>query len=244
MRKPVFRSPSQTDYGLPPHRPRHDIREAGDTLLATLLGPPRRAAVRRRLRGQSGLHLSLGSGACVPPGWVGFDTRPNPPNVLRCDLRRGLPIGDDTVAAVLAEHVLEHLFLDDVERIVDECRRVLRRGAPVRIVSPDVAFLARMVTQPEAVDVAAQVAYDAEIHRWADDRLRHWRAVNRLSHQWGAHRSLLGVDLLREMLQRAGFTEIDACRPQETRHFDVVPGTHAERFRGPDDEAFAIEALA
>lgn len=244
MREARFRSGEDADYGLPAHRPVDDLLEACDLLRAALLEPLRRARVRRVLRARAGLRLSLGSGRDVPPGWTGLDIRPNPPEVLQCDLRSPLPVAADAVEAVLAEHVLEHLDLDDVVRLLGECRRVLRPGAPLRVVSPDVVFLTRLVRDPAAADVVEHTRYDAEIHGWPDEPLRRWRAVNRLTHQWGAHRSILGDELVRLLLQRLGFDAIVSCGPRESVHFADPPGTHRDRFTGPDHEAFAIEALA
>ncbi len=244
MREARFRSGPDADYGLPAHRPVDDLGEAFELLRAGALERLRWERVRRALRGRTGLRVSIGSGRDVPPGWVGLDLRANPPKVLHCDLRRPLPLADDAVDAVLAEHVLEHLDLDDVVRLLAECRRVLRPRAPLRVVSPDVVFLTRLVNESFAREVVEHTRYDAEIHGWPDEPLRRWRAVNRMTHQWGAHRSILGEELMRLLLERLGFDAIVRCGPRDSTYFADPPGTHGDRFTGPDHEAFAIEALA
>ncbi|MDP2143559.1 MAG: methyltransferase domain-containing protein [Gallionella sp.] len=53
------------------------------------------------------------------------------------DLCKPLPYASDTVDAIFSSHVLEHLFIDEVERLISECRRVLKPGGVCRVVVPD-----------------------------------------------------------------------------------------------------------
>jgi ubiquinone/menaquinone biosynthesis C-methylase UbiE len=53
------------------------------------------------------------------------------------DLRKPLPFRENTFSAVYASHVLEHLYLADAQRLLSECRRVLKPGGVIRLVVPD-----------------------------------------------------------------------------------------------------------
>jgi predicted SAM-dependent methyltransferase len=57
------------------------------------------------------------------------------------DLRRPLPWPDGSFDAVYASHLFEHMYVDEVKRLLLECRRVLAPGGVVRIVVPDLAVL-------------------------------------------------------------------------------------------------------
>jgi len=64
-------------------------------------------------------------------------------NVMRHDLRKGIPFEDGTVDAVYHSHLLEHLDRDVVPGFLAEVRRVLRPGGVHRIVVPDLETDAR-----------------------------------------------------------------------------------------------------
>lgn len=53
------------------------------------------------------------------------------------NLCKPLPYVDNTVAAIFSSHVFEHLFMDEVEKLISECHRVLRPGGVCRVVVPD-----------------------------------------------------------------------------------------------------------
>lgn len=59
------------------------------------------------------------------------------------DLRRPLPIDDESVDAVYHSHVLEHLDRDRVGPFLAEVRRVLRVGGLHRVVVPDLELRCR-----------------------------------------------------------------------------------------------------
>jgi predicted SAM-dependent methyltransferase len=53
------------------------------------------------------------------------------------DLTKPLPFADKSVEAVFSSHVFEHLFADEVQRLVGEIARVLIPGGICRVVVPD-----------------------------------------------------------------------------------------------------------
>jgi ubiquinone/menaquinone biosynthesis C-methylase UbiE len=53
------------------------------------------------------------------------------------DLTKPLPFQTDTISAIYASHVLEHLYQTDAQRLLLECKRVLKPGGVIRMVVPD-----------------------------------------------------------------------------------------------------------
>lgn len=53
------------------------------------------------------------------------------------DLKKPLPLPTNTFYAIYASHVLEHLYRVEAQRLLQECRRVLRPGGLIRLVVPD-----------------------------------------------------------------------------------------------------------
>ena len=97
-----------------------------------------RAAVRHPLL------VNLGCGARFHPGWVNLDVAPQSPEVRQHDLREPLPFREASCAAVYGSHVLEHFTRPAAPIFLRECHRVLRPGAIVRVVVPDLETMARL----------------------------------------------------------------------------------------------------
>ena len=115
--------------------------------------------------------LHLGCGPNAPPNWLNVDGSWNAwlthhPYLRRLletlgitsrgqgelwkvrplvhDLTKPLPFTQNRFSAVYASHVLEHLYLEDAQKLLSECRRVLRPGGVVRIVVPDLRSMANV----------------------------------------------------------------------------------------------------
>lgn len=80
-------------------------------------------------------------------------------NVMRHDLRKGIPFPDSSADAVYHSHVFEHIDRDAVPRFLAEVHRVLKPGGVHRIVVPDLEFQARnyLDTLDKALDGGGNV---------------------------------------------------------------------------------------
>ena len=58
-------------------------------------------------------------------------------NLDYLDATKSLPFANDTIEAIFSSHVLEHLFMDEVEKLIPEFFRVLKVGGVCRVVVPD-----------------------------------------------------------------------------------------------------------
>lgn len=161
-------------------------------------------------------YLNLGSGDPAP-GWVNLDASPLfllPRGLHRALAAAGversrpyrdaayrhvrftpgatLPLADGSARAVYCSHVLEHLWPETIERVVDECRRVLAPGGVLRIVVPD--LLAAFERARDGNPAFVAVARELEVLPPLLERCR-WRAA--LEGAWGfptAHRTILMPD--------------------------------------------------
>ena len=88
--------------------------------------------------------LNIGCGDHYHADWCNLDVRATDSAVMECDIRNGLPFSDETFDVVYHSHVLEHLTAADGERLMQECRRVLRSGGVVRVVVPDLETIAAL----------------------------------------------------------------------------------------------------
>jgi SAM-dependent methyltransferase len=98
----------------------------------------------------------------VPRSWLNFDASPTlrlqkislAKHLMRNSVRfssdvrygnivKGLPIESATVDGVYCSHVLEHLARDDMMVALSNTLRILRPGAPFRLVVPDMESMVR-----------------------------------------------------------------------------------------------------
>lgn len=188
--------------------------------------------------------LNLGCGTTWAPGWVNMDgswaawlSRHRvlrsaliragilparvaedgwPRDVVVRDLRRPLPFDDASFDAIYASHVVEHLYRTDAQRLLRECRRILRPGGILRVVVPD---LTAIVAEYVAHD-AARPGPDSAARGDACDRLNQ-RLMLRHDHPPGGplhlrlyaffsdfhtHKWVYDVPHLRALFHEAGFS--------------------------------------
>jgi SAM-dependent methyltransferase len=193
-------------------------------------------------RSDGPVRISLGCGELVQPGWFGIDLK-RAPSVFRADLRRRLPLATGSVDEILAEHVLEHLFLDQIPELLSECHRALKVGGVLRVVSPNGLLIADILSGRSGPSVNRQLSFEVALHKFERDDLLFLRAANRLTHQWGEHRSILTPDGVETLLASTGFSGIHHLDIETSHYFPQTPGTHLDRYPGSETEAFAIEAV-
>lgn len=240
-------------YGLPPWSVREHLLGALGAFPNALRQELRLAfgarALRRAARELLEVRISLGSGATVCAGWLGLDLDRGSPDsrggrVFPGDLRRRLPFGDGTVDDILLEHSLEHIALDDGLRLLAECRRVQRSSGILRVVVPDGDLVAkRLLARCGRADPVTDA--DFAMHRWPDRQMvqQSWRSANRFTHQWGAHRALLGGTYLISVLEQLGYRNVICMAPEGTAYLNELPDQHHLRFPGTQPDAVCVEAV-
>ncbi|MDR7085721.1 SAM-dependent methyltransferase [Aeromicrobium panaciterrae] len=85
-------------------------------------------------------------------------------DVMRHNLKKGIPFADQSVDGVYHSHLLEHLDYDVVPTFLKEVKRVLKPGGVHRIVVPDLEFEARRYI--ESLDGALRGDVTNEDHEW------------------------------------------------------------------------------
>jgi predicted SAM-dependent methyltransferase len=87
--------------------------------------------------------LNLGCGADCHPAFVNVDLVARP-GVLGHDLRQGIPFPDSTYDLVYHSTMLSHLRPNDALGLMTECRRVLKTGGVLRVVTEDLEQMCRV----------------------------------------------------------------------------------------------------
>ena len=85
------------------------------------------------------LHLHLGCGTKYLPGFVNIDANPLQKTDVWLDVRCGLPFPEGSVDSIYSTHMIEHLYPDELDKLLRECARVLKAGGGMRIVVPSLS---------------------------------------------------------------------------------------------------------
>jgi len=154
-----------------------------------------RRLVARAAPGQAYLHL--GCGRRPFPGWINVDVVPYSPGPdVLLDLRRPLPLPNNSLDLIYSEDFIEHLELTAGRRLLHECYRVLRPGGTMRLLTPNL--------RPFAADY---VARSPALFEWYNARHGTASFAEILNHglrSWG-HRFVYDDELLVHELRAAGF---------------------------------------
>jgi predicted SAM-dependent methyltransferase len=194
--------------------------------------------------------LRIGSGSHTNPGWLSTDLLPVSPSIAYLDASKPFPLPSESFDAVQCEHVIEHVSFDAGLAMLMECHRILRKGATLRIATPNIALVRRILD-----DCDHDPALDSYVE-WSnqtygngaerDDASNPVFAVNRLMRCWG-HTFIYDETTLRRSLSVAGFSEIVTVAPGESSHPDLtgVDRHELEIGRAANDlETLALEARA
>jgi SAM-dependent methyltransferase len=121
------------------------------------------------------------------------------------DVARPFRFEDDTIEAVYASHLLEHLDRDVAERCLNEVYRVLREGGIARIAVPD---LDEVVAHYDLADPDGFLAglYDAHSGRRSSTSLHRW---------------MYNPSSLEALLRRVGFRDVQRCEYRQGRCPDL-----------------------
>lgn len=110
------------------------------------------------------------------------------------NIRRRLPLDNESVDHIYCSHVLEHFEKWETENLLKECRRVLKRDGCLRIVLPD---LKRMIDQYHDAD-----EFCREFYGFNKDQKTWSRRLIR-GHQW-----MYDEKSVSEVLEKAGFKKV------------------------------------
>ena len=163
----------------------------------------------RSRRADGALWVQLGCGRHYIEGMVNVDVNPFIRSDLWIDLRRGLPFRSSCVDAIYCCHTLEHFYEWDVRRILRECRRVLKPGSGIRIVTPDL----RKAVESYLRNDASHFSDFPDARKSIGGKL-----VNYLLCR-DQHRLIFDFGFWAEILEEEGFRNIQECKPHQSLIF-------------------------
>ena len=173
--------------------------------------------------------LHWGCGPITPYGWVNSDIEPGPGVDVVADIRNGLPLADDSFDYIVSIHTLPEIPYRDLDRTLQELRRVLAPGGVLRLSLPD-------------LDKAIKAYASRDIDYFfliPDDVVTSLSGKMIVQLLWyGRSRSMFTEEFATELLNRNGFRSIQSCPFRQT--YSQYPGIVELDDR--ELESFFIEA--
>ena len=123
---------------------------------------------------------------------------------LHHDLSLSLPLHDRTVDYIYSSHFFEHLFLDDAVSLLAKCAQALKPGGMIRISVPDLAYAVSLYGLGRKTEMLEDYFF----------------VVNKGSYL-SRHKYMYDFDLLKTVLEQAGFSEIMRCEYRKGKTPDI-----------------------
>ncbi len=170
----------------------------------------------KRFCSEDKILLHLGCGGNYKEGFINIDFGGHVD--LRLDLRKKLPFPDRSIDYIYSEHFLEHLSYSDALDCVKDYRRVLKSGAKLKLVLPQVegAFRAYLkkdlsffthVFEAAGVDIAISDTEQLTPIDWLNHAV-----FNHRDYLWsapgGEHQYLYDEQKVLQMLRDCGFAQV------------------------------------
>ncbi|MEM6285232.1 MAG: methyltransferase domain-containing protein [Chloroflexota bacterium] len=164
----------------------------------------------------SNLRLNLGCGFDIREGWLNVDIenwkkrKPDATGAFVAhDLRRPLPLPDQSCDYIYSSHFWEHLDYQTGYAMMQDVFRMLKPGGTFRVVVPDyLKYSAAYVNGDDAFFTTLENAMpDGWVRRvpGAECVTDH---MHFLAYQWGEHKCLYDPERMEKMLKVAGFTDV------------------------------------
>jgi len=90
--------------------------------------------------------LNIGCGDHPLSGWLNTDLNPCHPVIGRLDATQPFPFQDGVFDYIFSEHMIEHVPYEGGMAMLRECFRTLKPGGKIRISTPDLNFLIRLLS--------------------------------------------------------------------------------------------------
>jgi predicted SAM-dependent methyltransferase len=187
--------------------------------------------------------LNVGCGHNVLDGWLNADLQGGRGGTVFMDASRRWPIHENSFDAILCEHTIEHVPKEAAVHLLAEAFRVLRPGGQIRVVTPDLGAMAKLILDPSQSEHRQYLRFVARFHQKSE--ISSCDALNYLFYCYG-HKYIYTVEELAQHLRSAGFDNVVETRAGHPVHVVFIGAEGHPNFMGLENdslEAFALEAI-
>lgn len=162
------------------------------------------------------------------------------PRIRLVDIRKKLPLPDNSVDFAYCSQALEHFEFWQVEEIINEIYRILKPKGVARISVPDIDKMVQLYLKENKTN-PVEAAKNLNLLWWGHEKnIRPGNFLIKLSHlfirphQWQYNKAAMG-----DMLKKAGFKSV-VSRPFRK---GLVPGLKGVELIIHRDHSFYLEAI-
>jgi predicted SAM-dependent methyltransferase len=176
--------------------------------------------IKELLKGSRPIKLELGAGDRTMEGWTSVDT--NDICALNLDLTAPLPFPDNSVSMIYSSHVLEHLKIRELFKLICECKRILKPDGIFSASVPNARIYIEAYHSPEKFNPELFCRYRPAYN--FNSRIDY---VNYMAYMDGHHRYMFDDENIIVILKRAGFRNVslrdfDRTLDLEVRDFESI----------------------
>lgn len=154
--------------------------------------------------------LQIGAQSNSIEGWLNVDILPKENTVAYMDATEPFPLENNSLDYIFSEHMIEHVTYEGGAKMLRECYRTLKPGGKIRIATPDLQTVAKVLTDSHEPAVQRYIRF--YVDRFVGPTVPYDPAqmVNILFYQFG-HQFIYNESSLSQALQQAGFTQVRRC---------------------------------
>lgn len=168
----------------------------------------------------SKLGLIVSAGTNYIDNWFCTDLVPAPDkNIYYCDMTKDFYFESETFDYVYTEHGIEHITFEGCLKFLSECRRVLKKGGILRIVTPSLEKWINYYTVDNDMHDRATATATKLWLKTAEAGGLYSKCLvfNNALRNWG-HTLLYDFATLNEVLQGLNFTSVIQAELEESPH--------------------------
>jgi predicted SAM-dependent methyltransferase len=177
--------------------------------------------IKNLLNKQKDIYLEIGSGAKKGKNsWITLDCIVNAD--IYWNLQRGIPFPNDSVRKIYSSHLFEHLSFKDMQKLLDECLRVLTPGGVFSICVPNSKLYIEAYLKNEKLDSSIFFG-----HKPAFDNVSRLDYINYIAYMDGEHKYMFDEENLTKIIENNGFKDVslrdfDDALDKQDRDFESI----------------------
>jgi predicted SAM-dependent methyltransferase len=177
--------------------------------------------VRKLLQEGKKIFIEIGAGNKKGEnGWVTIDMTKNCD--VFWDLRNGIPFPDESITQIYSSHFFEHLSFNDIQKTLDECKRVLVPGGTFSICVPNARLYVELYLNPDSISKQKFLS-----HTPANNGTTAIDFINYAAYMDGEHKYMFDEENLLHILESKQFKNVrlrafDPNIDMEARDFESI----------------------
>jgi len=167
------------------------------------------------------MKLNLGCNGIKLPGWINIDIDSNEGPDMVLDVTKTLPFPEDSISAIMASHIIEHMYTDDAEVCLKHWHDLLTSDGILYVSIPDLKKIARIfLLDPNPMQFAfVGVIYGGD---------NNTTFTNSTHTEHNRHKCGYIEESLKELVEKCGYKVGEEWNPRNMPEFDgLISASHA-----------------